>query len=510
MEFNSGMRSTFVGAALALLLAGCGGGHASSPLPSAGAPADGIGAQPPASSPARGDDWVTFARDVQRQSYETLPTGITQANVSTLQLKWVYPAGGAKPKAGFNASPIVVNGVVYVVDESGAVNALSAQTGKPLWAQPYVLPDSDITKMTPALYDGKLFVASYQDNGVSDTNYYFAALNPQNGQQLWITKLPGGVHGSPVAVNGIVYVPVAVGDPPECHPGGIYALNENTGAPVGSPLLVDPPQGSPDGGGVWSAISYDGAHLFYGTGNTCVRSPQTANSITALTPGASNPLWNINTADPLTDDDVGGTIVRQGDSGFAMAKNGYVYRVDVTTGSIIWKKFLGAPDGAGGFGTPSWFPGQAATGTLIVPAGFIKDPDTCNCANAGGHLFGLRLDGTARWQILTASPVVGYVALTPDLAFTPLDTKMAALDPVSGKVLWSSPLVGYSYASPVIVPSGLFQADESGRVYAFGLPSSGARSSSALSSSQILQLQQREPPHPYRKPKFCKVPVRRT
>jgi outer membrane protein assembly factor BamB len=451
---------------------------------------------------------VTFARDVQRQSYETLPTGITKANVSTLQLKWMYPAAGVTPKAGFNASPIVVNGVVYVVDLSGVVNALDATTGKPLWAQPYVIPDSDITKMTPALYDGKLFVASFQNGGVADPNYYFVALDPKTGHQLWITKLPGGVHGSPVAVNGIIYVPVAIGDPPMCRAGGIYALDENTGALVGSPVLVDPPLGSPDGGGVWSSISYDGARLTYGTGNTCVRSPQTANSITALTPGAIDPTWYVNTADPLTDDDIGGTVLRQGDSGFAMGKNGYAYRVDVTSGNVIWKKFLGAPDGSGGFGTPSWFPGPAATGTLIVPAGFVRDPDHCNCANPGGHLFGLRLDGSARWQILTrASPVIGYVAVTPDLAFTPLDRNMSALDPVTGAVLWSYPLIGYSYGSPVIVPSGLFQADESGRVYAFGLPSAGATRPSALSRSRILELQQREPPYVYHKPKFCRVPA---
>jgi len=456
---------------------------------------------PQTSSPAAGDDWNTFAHNVQRQSYETLPTGITPQNVSQLQLRWVYPAAGVKPTAGFNASPIVVNGVVYIMDTNGVVNAFNALTGKPVWAKPYVVPDTTIGKMTPTLYDGKLFVASYQQSD-SDPNYYLAALSPQTGQQLWITKVPGPIHSSPVAINGVIYVGASAGDAPQCHAGGIYAFNENTGAPIGMPWLTDPNGGaSGDGGGVWSSLTYDGKQLYYGSGNTCRNSPATANSIVALTPGNTVANWNLQTANALLDDDIGGSVLRVGHSALAVGKDGYFYHVNALTGQLIWKVYLGAADGNGAFATPSYF-GSGTTGTLIVGGGYIHDPDVVS--PAGGRLFGLTPAGVKRWEIDSNQPVLGSVALTPSLAFTPIDTNMDALDPTTGKVLWSSPTVGYSYSSPAIVPSGLFIADESGRLYAYGLPATPA-SRPALTPAQILQIRLRERPALYRRPKFCRT-----
>jgi outer membrane protein assembly factor BamB len=492
------MRSAIACVSVAVLLSACSGGHlATSPLPAENAPIAGsIAGGSAANSPAQGDDWPTFARNEMRQSYETLQTAINQKTVSQLQLRWVYPA---KPKASFNASPIVVNGVVYVVDVNGVVTALDALTGAPKWASSYQIPNATDVKMTPALYDGKLFVGSWQQPWTASSTFSMTALDPATGHLLWTHSLPGGVHGSPVAANGVLYVPVAIGDAPACLPGGVYALDENTGAPIGSPWLTDPNGGTGgDGGGVWSSLTYDGKQMYYGTGNTCHHSPDTANSIVALSPGSTIANWNINTASPLTDDDIGGTIMRAGDSAFAMGKNGIFYDINVVNGGVTWRKNLGAPDGSGGFATPS-----VTDGTIIVSGGYIHNPDTYN-GEPGGRLYGLTGQGAIRWDRQDfVTPVLGYVAVTPDLAFTPINTTLAALDPLTGKTLWSYPTVGYHYASPVIVPSGLFAADESGRLYAFGLPTNGAKSSSVLTPAAIRRLQLQQPPQIHRKPKFC-------
>ncbi len=490
-------RSAAAFASLVLLAAGCSGGRALSPLPAQNAASDTpIEMSVPAVSPARGDDWPTFARNVERQGYEALPTGITAQNVSTLVSKWVFATTNG---ANFQASPIVVNGVLYAVDQKGVVYALDAVTGAQKWT--YTIPDSDDVKMTPALYDGVLFVASFE-LGYGKIPYHFTALDPRTGRQLWTQPVPGPVHGSPVAIDGVIYVPVAGGDRGLCKPGGVYAFDEKTGTPVGTPWLTEPVTPS-DGGGIWSPLSYDGKQLYYGTGNTCYNVVDRANSIVALTPqGGAN--WHVNTANSLLDYDVASGVLRVGDSAVAIGKNGILYRLNAVTGQVVWARSLGAPPGSGAFASPTFYGSGTSNATIIVGGGYRRNPDTTPWP-PGGMLYGLTAGGTVRWQVASNEPVLGYVAVTPDLAFTPIDTNMDALDPLTGKVLWTFPAAGYFYASPVVVPSGLFFADETGHVYAFGLPSSGPAQRSALTRAAVLALQRRKPPQPHRRPKFCKL-----
>jgi outer membrane protein assembly factor BamB len=228
-----------------------------------------------------------------------------------------------------------------------------------------------------------------------------------------------------------------------------------------------------------------------------------ANSIVALKPLAASASWNVNTANSLLDYDVASSILRVGDSAIGFGKNGTLYLVNAITGQVGWSRYLGAPVGSGAFASPTYWP-SGNNGTIIVPAGYLHNPDTYN-GKPGGQLYGISPGGAVRWRIQSNYAILGYAALTPDLAFTPIDTNMVALDPFTGKVLWSYPSWGYHYSSPVIVPSGLFFADLSGRLYAFGLPSSGPAQKSAQSRAAILEMQRRFPPVPHVRPKFCKL-----
>jgi outer membrane protein assembly factor BamB len=64
----------------------------------------------------------------------------------------------------------------------------------------------------------------------------------------------------------------------------------------------------------------------------------------------------------------------------------------------------------------------------------------------------------------------GYVAINNGLAFAGFDDSAGALDIGTGSVLWTAPTSDLVVASPVVVPSGVYAADESGNVYAFTLP----------------------------------------
>ncbi len=77
-------------------LASCGGGGGTSASPQAAAtpaPRPTGTAGPPFAgmSLAQGDDWITFAHDLQRTSTESLPTGIDKQTVSSLQLELDVP-----------------------------------------------------------------------------------------------------------------------------------------------------------------------------------------------------------------------------------------------------------------------------------------------------------------------------------------------------------------------------------------------------------------------------------
>jgi quinoprotein glucose dehydrogenase len=105
-----------------------------------------------------GADWPSFGNDQGASRFSPL-TQITPANVAQLEVAWTYhmrPAGVVPPPpppgpnpnaprpAGFassQATPIVVNGIMYLPSPYGRVVALDADTGTEKWA--YALPERD-------------------------------------------------------------------------------------------------------------------------------------------------------------------------------------------------------------------------------------------------------------------------------------------------------------------------------------------------------------------------------
>lgn len=383
------------------------------------------------------------------------PGGITAANVANLKLIWTHQSTG-----GYDtASPIEANGIVYIADKIGNLVALNAETGVVLWHREL----NQKVKMTPALLDGRLVVATYADQPqTADSTLY--SLNPQTGSILWHRSVNGGMHGSPVAIAGSIYVPVSIGDPGWCHPGGVYVFNEATGAPGYAWQTV---AGSANGGGaIWSSVTYDGSRLLFGTGNTCNVMPTTANAIVSLST-TTKLLWADQTAGALTDDDVGGTVTEQNGTAYVSGKNGKTYAVVPESGAVKWARNLGAPDGDGGFSTPTY-----SGTTLVVDGGFPADPYKSNGSIKNyGMLYGLDpASGAQRWKRTSSAPYWAPPATTPDLVLLTEDANIEDLDPATGAVVWSTPLFGYSRSQPAIARGKVFVSDLSGRVYAFALP----------------------------------------
>ena len=73
--------------------------------------------------------WLTSGRDAGKTHYSPLDL-INQENVSRLGFAWQLETGTVR---GMEATPIVVDGVMYTSGVAGRVYALDARDGKVLW-----------------------------------------------------------------------------------------------------------------------------------------------------------------------------------------------------------------------------------------------------------------------------------------------------------------------------------------------------------------------------------------
>ena len=74
-------------------------------------------------------DWPSFGRDYANKRFSE-NTQINRDNVQNLTTAWIFKSG---VKAAFQATPIVVDGIMYVSLPFNHVVALDGKTGKELW-----------------------------------------------------------------------------------------------------------------------------------------------------------------------------------------------------------------------------------------------------------------------------------------------------------------------------------------------------------------------------------------
>jgi quinoprotein glucose dehydrogenase len=81
-------------------------------------------------------DWPAYGRDRGGERYSPL-SGIDRANVQRLAPAWEYSTGEAGVKmaqsVSFEATPLVLDGVMYLSTPLGRVIALDAETGRERW-----------------------------------------------------------------------------------------------------------------------------------------------------------------------------------------------------------------------------------------------------------------------------------------------------------------------------------------------------------------------------------------
>jgi len=429
------------------------------------------------------DDWTTFAYDFKRSGFNPAVTHLTRSTVSRLRLRWKQNVGDK-----IFASPVSYAGNLIVVSEGSKsgrrgskVYDLSASDGHLLWefamgAQALMTPTIDPDA-------GLVIVGNEQKRNPQSNPSYVFALRLLDGSLVWRQPVYALLRAAPIVAGGSVYVGRAGGDPPRCVQGGVTAFNESTGKVVWN-WSVDPKP--KEGGSVWGAIAYDGTHLIFGTGNTCQTPVPTANGAVSLSLDGK-PAWSmVAVKDSYYDADTGGGVMLRQGRAYFINKNGLFYSLNDETGNIVWTTDLNPyahpPTWWGGFATPT------TDGTTVVEDSGLYEGsrsddggEFCMLTAAkptevfpGLHskLQGMNLSGHVLWARTMQNRLVGYVALAQGLGFVGLNKDFVALDLTTGKTLWSHATPNYINASMVVVPSGVYGADDAGNVYAFALPSS--------------------------------------
>ena len=124
--------------------------------------------------------WLTHGRTYSEQRYSPLDK-VTTANVSTLGLAWF---ADLDTNRGQEATPIVVDGVIYISTAWSKVKAYDAKTGKPLWAFDPQVPGQfgvnaccDVVNRGVAVWKGRVFVGALDGRLI--------ALDAGTGAKLW-------------------------------------------------------------------------------------------------------------------------------------------------------------------------------------------------------------------------------------------------------------------------------------------------------------------------------------
>jgi quinohemoprotein ethanol dehydrogenase len=366
-------------------------------------------------------NWYGTHRGAAEDHHSPL-TQIDESNVARLGFAWEYRTG---TRRGLEASPLVIDGIMYTSGNWGRVYALDARTGAELWTYDPKVPGEwarraccDVVNRGVAAWKGRIYVGSLDG--------FLIALDAATGREVWrqdtlidrtrfqtITgapKIAGGKvvignSGAELGVRGYVSAYDAAsgrfawrfftvpGDPrkPFEHPEMEMASktwDRDSMWDVGG------------GGTVWDAMAYDPSLdlLYVGTGNGSPhsiwsRSPKGGDnlflaSILAIDPDTGRLAWHYQTTPGdswdytatqqmvLADLDVRGVrrkVLMQA------PKNGFFYVLDRATGELL---------SAEKYGKVNWASRvDLATGRPVTTAqaDFSRSPKLIYPGQGGAH-----------------------------------------------------------------------------------------------------------------------------
>ena len=378
-------------------------------------------------------DWLTHGRNYGETRFSPLKQ-VSDGNVGKLGLAWSFDTGTDR---GLEATPLVVDGVMYTTGSWSVVFAIDARTGKQLWQYDPQVPHKygpkaccDVVNRGAAFYQGKVYVGTLDGRMV--------ALDAATGKPVWevVTvdqSKPYTITGAPRVVKGKVVI--GNGGAEYGVRGYVTAYDAETGKQAWRFYTVpgDPSQPfeSPamekaaktwkgewwkvgGGGTAWDSMAYDPELdlLYVGTGNGSPWNPRLRSKgegdnlylscILALRPDTGELVWHYQTTPGdawdytatqhivLADLKIGG---RERQVLMQAPKNGFFYVLDRKTGDLI---------SAAAYVPVTWAKGiDKETGRPIENPGvrYEHSPIPQKPGPLGGH----------NWQPMSYDPQTGLV-----------------------------------------------------------------------------------------------------
>ncbi len=153
------------------------------------------------------NDWLSYGLDHSEQRFSRLKQ-IDAGNVQRLGLVWSYDL---ESNRGVEATPLVVDGIMYVTASWSVVHAIDVRSGKRLWTFDPNVDRSigykgccDVVNRGVALYQGKVYVAAYDGRLI--------AVDAATGSKVWEVdtivdhKFSYTITGAPRVFKGKVII----------------------------------------------------------------------------------------------------------------------------------------------------------------------------------------------------------------------------------------------------------------------------------------------------------------
>lgn len=383
--------------------------------------------------------WLAHGRTYSEQRFSPL-SQINTTNVASMGLAWSFRT---ETRRGIEATPLVVDGVMYTTGSWSRVYALNAKTGQLIWKFDPEVPGSagrkpccDVVNRGVAMWGEKVFVGTIDGRLI--------ALNAKDGSVAWqvvtvdqsksysITGAPRVVKGMVIIGNGGAELGVRGYFTAYDVDSGkqlwrFYTVPKGPKGPFEHPeLAIAAETWSKDslwetglGGTVWDSMAYD-PHLnllYVGVGNSTpydreVRSPGGGDNlfltcILAINPDNGALAWYYQTtpaeswdytatqhiilADLMIENELRQVLMQA-------PKNGFFYMLDRATGELLT---------AENYVPVTWATGiDMKTGRpMETGADWHQSPKTLRPGPGGGH----------NWQPMSYSPQTGLVYIPVDL-----------------------------------------------------------------------------------------------
>src|SRR5690348_3286066 len=145
-------------------------------------------------------NWLTYSGSLMSQRHSSL-NQITPQNVKNLEMQWMYQARSLEK---FEATPLVVDGVMYTVQAPNDVMALDAVTGRLFWMYSYT-PETTARPCCGRVNRGLAILGDTLYMGTIDA--HLLAIDAKNGKPLWNVQV-----ARPEAGYALTHAPLVVKD----------------------------------------------------------------------------------------------------------------------------------------------------------------------------------------------------------------------------------------------------------------------------------------------------------